>query len=58
MDIFYIILLAISALLLCLAEYYLKQMAKEIDRLKRENNFLKLGLQMLMYSNPNEEIEK
>lgn len=58
MDIFYIILLAISALLLFLAEYYMKQMAKEIDRLKKENDLLKLGLKLFKYSNLNEEIEK
>lgn len=58
MDIFCIILLAIVALLLVLAEYYMKQMAKEIDRLKQENDLLKLRLKLFKYSNLNEEIEK
>lgn len=58
MDIFCIILLAIAALLLVLAEYYKKQMAKEIDRLKQENDLLKLRLKLFKYSNLNEEIEK
>lgn len=58
MDIFCIILLAIEALLLVLAEYYMKQMAKEIDRLKQENDLLKLRLKLFKYSNLNEEIEK
>ena len=58
MDIFYIILLAIAALLLALAEYYMKQMVKEIDRLKQENDLLKLRLKLFKYSNLNEEIEK
>lgn len=49
MDIFCIILLA---------EYYMKQMAKEIDRLKQENDLLKLRLKLFKYSNLNEEIEK
>ena len=58
MDIFCIILLAIEALLLVLAEYYMKQMVKEIDRLKQENDLLKLRLKLFKYSNLNEEIEK
>lgn len=58
MDIFCIILLAIAALLLVLAEYYMKQMVKEIDRLKQENDLLKLRLKLFKYSNLNEEIEK
>jgi len=58
MDIFCIILLAIAALLLILAEYYMKQMVKEIDRLKQENDLLKLRLKLFRYSNLNEEIEK
>lgn len=58
MDIFCIILLAIAVLLLVLAEYYMKQMAKEIDRLKQENDLLKLRLKLFKYSNLNEEIEK
>lgn len=58
MDIFCIILLAISVLLLILAEYYMKQMVKEIDRLKQENDLLKLRLKPFMYSNRNEESEK
>lgn len=58
MDIFCIILLAISVLLLILAEYYMKQMVKEIDRLKQENDLLKLRLKLFMYSNRNEESEK
>lgn len=58
MDIFYIILLAIAALLLILAEYYMKQMVKKIDRLKQENDLLKLRLKLFMYSNLNEESEK
>ena len=58
MDIFCIILLAIAALLLILAEYYMKQMVKEIDRLKQENDLLKLRLKLFKYSNLNEEIEK
>lgn len=58
MDIFCIILLAISVLLLILAEYYMKQMVKEIDRLKQENDLLKLRLKLFMYSNRNEEGEK
>ena len=58
MDIFCIILLAIAALLLILAKYYMKQMVKEIDRLKQENDLLKLRLKLFKYSNLNEEIEK
>lgn len=58
MDIFYIILLAISVLLLIRAEYYMKQMVKEIDRLNQENDLLKLRLKLFMYSNRNEESEK
>ena len=58
MDIFCIILLAIAVLLLVLAEYYMKQMSKEIDRLKQENDLLKLRLKLFKYSNLNEEIEK
>lgn len=58
MDIFCIILLAIAVLLLVLAEYYMKQIAKEIDRLKQENDLLKLGLKLFKYINLNEEIEK
>lgn len=58
MDIFCIILLAISALLLILAEYYMKQMVKEIDRLKQENDLLKLRLKLFRYSNLNKESEK
>lgn len=58
MDIFCIILFAIAALLLVLAEYYMKQMVKEIDRLKQENDLLKLRLKLFKYSNLNEEIEK
>lgn len=58
MDIFCIILLAIAALLLILAEYYMKQMVKEIDRLKQENDLLKLRLKLFRYSNLNEESEK
>lgn len=58
MDIFCIILLAISVLLLILAEYHMKQMVKEIDRLKQENDLLKLRLKLFMYSNRNEESEK
>ena len=58
MDIFFIILLAVSALLLIRAEYYMKQMVKEIDRLNQENDLLKLRLKLFMYSNRNEESEK
>ena len=58
MDIFCIILLTILVLLLILAEYYMKQMVKEIDRLKQENDLLKLRLKLFMYSNRNEESEK
>lgn len=58
MDIFCIILLAISVLLLILAKYHMKQMVKEIDRLKQENDLLKLRLKLFKYSNLNEEIEK
>lgn len=58
MDIFSIILLAIAALLLILAEYYMKQMAQEIDQLKQENDLLKLRLKLFRYSNLNEESEK
>lgn len=58
MDIFCIILLVIAALLLVLAEFYMKQMAKKIDLLERENDLLKLGLKLFMYNNWNEEIEK
>lgn len=58
MDIFCIILLAVSTLLLILAEYHMKQMVKEIDRLKQENDLLTLRLKLFMYSNRNEESEK
>lgn len=58
MDIFCIILIAIEALLLVLAEHYTKQMVKEIDRLEQENDLLKLRLKLFRYSNLNEESEK
>lgn len=58
MDIFAIILLAIAALLPILAEYNMKQMVKEIDRLEQENDLLKLRLKLFRYSNLNEESEK
>ncbi len=58
MDIFCIILLAVSVLLLIRAEYYMKQMVEEIDRLNQENDLLKLRLKLFMYSNRNEESEK
>lgn len=58
MDIFCIILLVIVTLLLILAEFYMKQRVKEIDRLKQENDLLKLRLKLFMYSNRNEESEK
>lgn len=58
MYIFCIILLAILILLLILAEYYMGQMVKEIDRLEQKNNLLKLRLQLFMHSNLNEESEK
>lgn len=58
MYIFCIILLAILILLLILAEYYMGQMVKEIDRLEQKNNLLKLRLQLFMHSNMNEESEK
>lgn len=58
MDILCSILLAVLTLLLILAEYYMKQMAKEIDRLNQENDLLKLRLKLFMYNNRNEESKK
>lgn len=50
MDIFFGVLLALSAFLLCLAEYYMKSMYTELESLRIENVALRLKLDELKRS--------
>ena len=50
MDIFFGVLLALSALLLCLSQYYMKNMYTELEILRIENVALRLKLDELKRS--------